>query len=281
MTGKEQFYTPPLVAKSILQSVLERFPEMAAAPFLEPAGGTGAFVQAAADAGIGPIVSLDIEPKHPLVRQGNFLTEDFSIVDALCVTNPPFGRNNSLSVPFFNKAAEHSQVIAFIVPRSWRKWSVINRLDRRFQLAADWDLKIDYLDEHGQDAHAFGNLNTCVQVWIRHPQGLREIVSVQDRNLVSKTSPTEADVSLTVFGYGCGTAKTEFPRVPNTTQMFLKVNDARVYEALVEIDFSRFFLRTAFTPALSLMEINFLLNEALGFGNSVSEDPHRLRFELQ
>jgi hypothetical protein len=45
--------------------------------------------------------------------------------------------------------------------------------------------------------------------------------------------------------------------------MFLKLHDTRVLEALKSVDFSRFFRNTAYTEALSLQEIRFLLNEAI------------------
>jgi len=48
--------------------------------------------------------------------------------------------------------------------------------------------------------------------------------------------------------------------------MFLKFGHPRALEALQAVDFSRFYKNTAYTEALSLQEINFLLNEYL-FGN--------------
>ena len=73
--------------------------------------------------------------------------------------------------------------------------------------------------------------------------------------------PQDADVSLTIFGRGCGRVKVDFPRVDNTTQMFLKVADDAVLGALGDVDFSRFYCNVAFIEALSIREINFLLNE--------------------
>ena len=79
--------------------------------------------------------------------------------------------------------------------------------------------------------------------------------------IIEKCKFPEADASLTLFGYGCGTVKTEFPKKPNTTQMFLKLKHPRALEALKSVDFSKFFMNTAYTEALSIQEINFLLNE--------------------
>jgi hypothetical protein len=94
---------------------------------------------------------------------------------------------------------------------------------------------------------------------------------VADRNVIKRSNPQEADVSLTIFGFSCGTVKTDFDRIPNTTQMFLKLIHPRALEALQSVDFSRFFNNTAYTEALSLPEINYLLNEYL-FGDPCLED---------
>lgn len=261
-TGKEQFYTPPALAKSLLAEVAKHVPDLAERTMIEPAGGTGAFIKAAKKFGIAKVISFDIEPKHKEVSFGNFLESEITSKHAVTISNPPFGRNNSLSIPFFNKAADSSDYICFIVPRSWRKWSVINRLDQRFHLIADIDLQIDYVDETDTEISTKNRLATCFQIWQKR-KNKRPIVTVVDNQFIKKVKPQDADVSLTIFGYGCGRLKTEFKREPNSTQMFLKLNHPRALEALQSVDFSRFFKNTAYTEALSLQEINFLLNEFL------------------
>lgn len=261
-TGKEQFYTPPKLAKTLIHEVAKHVPDLIERTMLEPAGGTGAFIKAAKKYGIRNIISFDIEPKHQDVKNGNFLEAEISENHSITISNPPFGRNNSLSIPFFNKAADSSDYICFIVPRSWRKWSVINRLDQRFHLIADLDLQIDYVDDSEEEISTKNRLATCFQIWQKR-KTKRPIVKVVDNQFIKKVKPQDADVSLTIFGYGCGRLKTEFKPEPNSTQMFLKLNHPRALEALQAVDFSRFFKNTAYTEALSLQEINFLLNEYL------------------
>jgi hypothetical protein len=262
-TGKEQFYTPPDVAGSVVDRLLSLRPDLKTKKWLEPSGGTGSFIEALLARGVEDIVSYDIEPHHSLVKQGDFHEVELDFRGAVSVGNPPFGRNNALSIPFFNKCATHSDVVCFIVPKSWGKWSVTNRLDRDFHLLDEYDLKVDY---EGSSSPK-GVLNTVVQTWERRPTH-RAKVTVQDLGMVIKTTPEDADVSLTVFGYSCGKVKTQFPRVPNTTQMFLKLGHDRALEALQSVDFSRFSKNVAYTEALSSQEINYLLNEY------ILGDPH-------
>ena len=271
VTGKEQYYTPADLAERLIAEVETLVPDLAKRTIIEPAGGTGAFIQAAQKRGVKDVLSFDIEPKHALVKKADFLGKKLNARDAITISNPPFGRNNSLSIPFFNKAADHSEFICFIVPRSWRKWSVINRLDRRFHLVADHDILVDYVDDSGERLSKRTSLSTCFQIWQRRSE-LRPLVKVQDLGLIEKCDPAVADVALTIFGFGCGKVRTEFERKPNSTVMFLRVLHPQALSALKSVDFNRFSKNTAYTAALALPEINYLLNEEI-FGNPHLEEP--------
>ena len=262
VTGKEQYYTPSDLARRLVDTVADVVGGLEGRIVLEPAGGTGAFVKAAKAAGAAKVIAFDIEPKCRGVKAADFLQTELATTKAITISNPPFGRNNSLSIPFFNHAADASDYIAFIVPKSWRKWSIINRLDRRFHLVYDEDLKIDYVDDSGEHIKANSNLSTVFQIWQKR-KTQRTLVKVTDHEFIKKVAPHDADVALTIFGYNCGRVRTEFKREKNTTQMYLKLNHPRALEALQAVDFSRFFRNTAYTEALSLQEINFLLNEHL------------------
>ena len=270
VTGKEQFYTPNDLADRLVAFVAKAIPDFKKRTVLEPAGGTGAFVEAAERAGAAKVLSVDIEPKHQRVSKANFLEHEIEHRDAVTISNPPFGRNNSLSIPFFNRAAAYSEYICFIVPRSWRKWSVINRLDRNFELIHDEDLQIDYVDDAGKRIVIQNRLNTCFQIW-RRTGTPRPLIKVVDNGFVTKTAPEEADLALTVFGFACGKVDLEFERKPNSTKMFLKLNHPKALEALQKADFERFYKNTAYTEALSLQEINYLLNERILGNGGIQE----------
>jgi len=262
ITGKEQFYTPPATASWVVERVLELVPESRNNVWLEPSAGSGAFIDALSQVGIENVLAMDIEPAHPMVKKRDFLSWKPTATNLVAIGNPPFGRNNSLSIPFFNKCAQFSSTIAFIVPRSWRKWSVTNRLSMNFSCIFDEDLSINYVDVAGADVYARNNLRTCLQIWTQISVP-RERVRILDHGFVEKVSPEDADIALKVFGYGCGTVLTEFARVPNTTLMFLKVNDQRALKALRDAPLEKYFNNVAYTEALAFTEINDALNKVL------------------
>ncbi|MEY4944092.1 MAG: hypothetical protein RL384_36 [Actinomycetota bacterium] len=262
-TGVEQYYTPKDLARNLSEELIAITGSDRS--FLEPAGGNGSFVSALESLGVEKIQAVDLYPKHPRVKNADFLTHNPKGSNLVTISNPPFGRNNSLSIPFFNHAANHSEYIAFLVPRSWRKWSVQNRLDRRFHLISDRDVAVNYVTDTGERIGANNDLRTCFQIWQRQDT-LRPLIRVQDQGLVKKCKPETADVAIRVFGFGCGKSYRDFPRVANTTLMFLTVLDARVFEVIEGLDYERFSLNTSYTRALALPELNYLLNEAI-FGD--------------
>jgi predicted RNA methylase len=262
VTGTEQYYTPKQLALQLVERTLSQIPNYSSRVFIEPAGGTGSFIDALTAHGIEEVISVDTEPLHHKVLKHDFLQFDPGVGGAVTISNPPFGRNNALSVPFFNHAAQFSDYIAFLVPRSWRKWSVINRLDPNFHLLSDLDVKVIYQSPDGQDIAQRNDLRTCFQIWERR-ETQRQRVVVPDHGFVSRSNPQQADIAMRVFGFGCGTVYRDFPRVPNTTMMYLSVKQQELIDVLEGLDYGEFSHRTAYTKALALPEINYLLNQKL------------------
>lgn len=269
VTGTEQYYTPKDLALSLVGHALEYMDNSPESHFLEPAAGTGSFVAALKSHGLTNIIAIDKYPMGDGISQADFLDWDPPIENLITISNPPFGRNNALSVPFFNHAAEFSSHIAFLVPRSWRKWSVQNRLNPNFHLLSDIDVSVQYEDSKGSKIVERNDLRTCFQVWEKRAQP-RAKITVPNNGFLEKSAPEEADIAIRVFGYGCGKVIKSFPRVPNTTLMFLRVLDKSVLGLLDGLDYERFSNNTAYTKALSFPEINYLLNQQV-FGDGFHE----------
>ena len=265
-TGKEQFYTLPAVSDTCVAACLGKISNFNDLSFIEPAGGTGNFVESLIKAGVSSssIISLDIEPKHPAVILGDFFEFTQSLFGYICISNPPFGRANSLSKKFFNHAADlDADYIAFLVPKSWRKWSVINSLNNKYFIFKDIDLPRESFETDSGEAYKnTGGLQCIFQIWKRYEgHHSRDKIIVPDHGLIDKVGPEDAHVALTIFGWSAGKVETEFERVPNTTKIFLKVKDNSVITALQSLDYAKFYNNVAYIPALSLQEINHLLNE--------------------
>lgn len=127
----DRFYTKPEVAAQLIKEInLEQYDSI-----IEPSAGCGAF-----SLQIPNCLALDLAPAHPSILQKNFF--DFSTDEGniLVIGNPPFGEQSKLAIQFFNHAATFARTIAFILPKSFRKISIQNRLDLHFHLLNEIEL---------------------------------------------------------------------------------------------------------------------------------------------
>jgi hypothetical protein len=93
--------------------------------WLEPSAGTGSFFDYFPPNSIG----IDLDPKAKGIVKQDFLSYVPPHAGPWAVVgNPPFGKNASLALRFFNHAASFADVIAFIVPRTFEKDSLQRRL---------------------------------------------------------------------------------------------------------------------------------------------------------
>ena len=142
----DQYFTKPDVALKCIE-LLDDLLSGSISDFntiLEPSYGDGAFVSGLRKKGIKEpkLYYIDIDTQEEGHR-GDFLSNSLNVSTArpfLTIGNPPFGKNSSLAIEFFNTAAKMSDVIAFILSRTFRKNSCINRLDQNFFLCFEQNL---------------------------------------------------------------------------------------------------------------------------------------------
>jgi hypothetical protein len=259
-TGKEEYYTNSEVVSQCVAQCRRYLKEQHL--IVEPAAGDGAFLRGFTEAGFkNRVIAWDkfsSDPEIPRRDLFDIKLEQYRST-LFVITNPPFGRANSLSVKFFNYLANQSEYIAFIVPISWRKWSIQNRLDKRFYLVSDTTLPLSCF--HRPNGEPLGTaLRTVFQIWEKR-KTLRKKIVTEDRGYFKKVCPKDADVAFTAFGYKVGVVETDFPRIPNTCKLFLSVKNKKVIDALQRIDVKQFTENCAYTECVSMQELRYLLNE--------------------
>jgi predicted RNA methylase len=162
----DQFYTKPDIVEKVLQMVDYAQYDL----IIEPSAGAGDFLKRLPP---NKSVGLDLEPATSGITKKNFF--DFTpeeTQNTLTIGNPPFGKNSSTAVKFFNHAARFSSCIAFIVPRTFRKPSVINRLDQNFHIVKQELLPLDsFYTPCGKSYE----VPTVFQVWERRQEARPKI----------------------------------------------------------------------------------------------------------
>ena len=215
--GLDKFYTDPSYSKKCIEKVLELFPTYRNCwdLIVEPSAGNGSFYSQLPE-GYHKI-GLDISPEHPDIQRHDFF--DYlppTNQRILVIGNPPFGRVSSLAVKFFNHAAEWANVIAFIVPRTFRKISVQNKLHGHFKLVYD--------EEVPTKPCCFSPpmmVKCCFQIWEKTADK-RERIDLPTHHIDweflgfgpldaqgQPTPPPGADFAIRAYGGKIGEIKTE------------------------------------------------------------------------
>jgi hypothetical protein len=139
--GLDKFYTIPTYSKKCIDKVFEKYSKLSFDLIIEPSAGNGSFYeQLNCDNKIG----IDIAPENKKILKMDFFnyTPPLNKNNILIIGNPPFGKVSSMAIKFFNHSAKFSNVIAFIIPRTFRRPSVQNKLDKMFHLVYDEDVPI-------------------------------------------------------------------------------------------------------------------------------------------
>ena len=213
--GLDKFYTLPECSKRCIDKVSSMYDIARWDVIVEPSAGNGSFLnQIPSNKKIG----IDISPEHPDIIKQDFF--DYhpppEHKNILVIGNPPFGRISSLAIKFFNHSAKWATVIAFIIPRTFRKTSIQNRLDNRFHLVYDEELP----NRPCCFSPAMA-VKCCFQIWekkdiqrdfvdLPKTHNDWEFLKLGERDASGQpTPPANADFALRAYGSTIGEIKTE------------------------------------------------------------------------
>lgn len=197
---------------------------------LEPSAGSGSFLNIMDKT---KKIGLDIEPKNKEIYKMNYFDyEPEKDKKYLVLGNPPFGKISSLAVKFFNKSAEFSDCIAFIIPRTFKRVSIQNKLNLYFELIYNEDLPINPC--------CFTPKMTakcCFQIWIKKDtKRLKKIYNDKHKDFEflkygpkdkknQPTIPKNFDFVIKAYGCNCGEIKEDnFELLRPKSWHFIKSN---------------------------------------------------------
>lgn len=215
--GLDKFYTVPERAKICIDKIKDLYQDKKWDLIIEPSAGNGSFLTNI-KLNSKKIIGIDIAPEKTGIIKQDFLLYNPSnnTGDILVIGNPPFGKNSSLAVKFFNHAASWCKVIAFIVPRTFRKISIQNRIDLNFHLKYDEDVPLIPCQFSPKM-----NAKCCYQIWeysnkkrpvIKQDTSHKDWIFLGFGEKDKKGQPTppkNADFAIRAYGGKIGEIKTE------------------------------------------------------------------------
>lgn len=254
---KGQFYTRADLAKRYLRR-LQNFVDLTDFQMVEPSAGGGAFMKVLPFGSFG----CDIEPLCEDVFTADFLTLEInSNRPIVCIGNPPFGRNSKLAVRFFNRAASFSEVIAFILPRTFRKASIINMLDDRFHLLYEVLVPGNAFVFEGKPH----SVPTVFQIWVRREDRRAKLPEIRDHDDFTFTTAAEADFALQRVGKDAGLVHHDMSR-SRKAHYFIKGNVEGIMKKLRPA-FAKVAANTAGNPSLAMTEIVAIYSKRISRGS--------------
>lgn len=243
VVDKEQFYTSKDFAISCVRLLDSHFPLNRFGSIVEPSAGTGVFVDVLESF---KVEAIDIDPRHPKVEQCDFLAWLPTLTPpVLFVGNPPFGQRSSLAVRFMERACELGDVVAFILPRSFRKYTFINRIDPYFHLVEQIDGQ-DFVDTFGNEIE----VKTVFQIWERRTTPRPKITTptnhpdfLMRHAHLSRTSEAERNQLVQNYPFAIAQAGANFlPRdstlITRGSWWFIAPRNPEVAERFYHLDFS-------------------------------------------
>jgi len=249
----DQFYTDPKYAATFLSTIahtvdLNRYDHL-----LEPSAGTGSFYNLLDKK---KRIGLDLEPKAAGIVKTDFFEWTPPVGKRIItIGNPPFGKNAALAVKFFNRAAEFSDVIAFVIPKTFRKASIINRLNENFHMIHDETVPDHSFIFNG----AAYNVPCAGQIWQRKTTPRDRIVTLkleQIRSWFELVDPKDSDFAIQRVGGRAGLIRTtDRMNFSAESHYFIQAHDKRVLPVFQKVDFDTVKFNTAGNPSVSPSEL--------------------------
>jgi len=195
----------------------------------------------------------DIDPQST-----NIIKKDFFEIDigdnALVIGNPPFGFASRMAIKFFNHAAsQQAKLIAFILPRTFKKDSVKNKLNLNYSLIYEEDCPKDVFILDGNIYHV-----PCVfQIWAyNNKERIIDYWSVENK-WIEYTTPAKAEFCVRRVGGRSGQVLKGSPLdYSEVSTYFCKEKIKGSKKALQSVDFSDVVNSTAGVRSLSKREIH-------------------------
>jgi hypothetical protein len=207
--GLDKFYTIPIVSEKCINTIGTKYDWKLWDLVVEPSAGNGSFLSKIPTP---KKIGIDIAPEHPdILKKDFFEYTPQEVTNILVVGNPPFGKVSSLAVKFFNHSAKWCSVIAFIIPKTFRRISIQNRLDRKFHLVHDEEIPTVPCSFNPPM-----QVKCCFQIWEKRVED-RDIVKLTTKhsdwdfisygpndNQGQPTPPKDADFVILAYGGKCG-----------------------------------------------------------------------------
>lgn len=251
----DKFYTKPELAKQLINKIDLTKYELV----IDPCCGDGAFYNNLNCNKIG----IDISPDTEGVIKHDFLTwyfdQEINSNKVLTISNPPFGKQGSLAMNFIKKALEFSDTIAFILPLSFAKDSVKNKIPEYLHLEYEEILSEESFLLNDEDY----SVKCVFQIWVKKDFKRKKLEKIKEIGFSYTNNKELADFSVRRVGVYAGKSFLDCNK-SKQSHYFITLNNKEKINFVLEILNKKVWIDLTVGPrSISKRELNLFMNSIL------------------
>jgi predicted RNA methylase len=257
----DKYYTKESVVAKCLEIIKLTIDISSDDLIIEPSCGNGAFIS-----GIKSLTTnykfYDLEPENEEIEKQDYfdLVNPISNKKIHIIGNPPFGRQASLAVKFVKKSCEYADTISFILPKSFKKDSIKNRIPLNFNCACEYDLPYKSFLVNGEEY----DVPCVLQIW-KKVEEIRIIAEKENpKKFIFVKQNESPDISIRRIGVYAGKVDIDTTKSPNSHYFIKFTNGLSVEENIEKLKNIKFNHNNTVGPrSISKPELIEVLNPAL------------------
>lgn len=221
---------------------------------IEPSAGNGAFIKIIEQLSKNNIF-IDIEPENKKIIKEDFL--NFNVENNIynkihIIGNPPFGRQSSTALKFIKKTTSFADSFSFILPKSFKKESMKDKIDINFHLIYQTDLpKNSFLLNNNEY-----DVPCCFQIWSKKNYERKKENKILPKNFIFVKKEDKPDISFRRVGVNAGKIDKEIKNKSIQSHYFIKFIDSDINKVLKKLNNIKFnFNNTVGPKSISKQEL--------------------------
>ena len=190
---------------------------------IEPSAGNGSFIEYIKKI-CNNNIYLDIKPENKEIIKQNYLNYNPKKIlkkynKIHIIGNPPFGRQSSLAIKFIKKSCLFCDSFSFILPKSFKKESLKNKIPLNFHLLVEKDLPEYSFIVDKKDY----NVPCIFQIWIKKSKERNKNIKQISKYFIFVKKNDNPDISIRRIGTNAGKIYENIKEKNSNSHYFIKI----------------------------------------------------------
>ena len=223
----DKFYTKPEIVSTVCEYIIKEINiDKENDLIIEPSAGNGSFIQ-----NIKKLSDnykfYDLKPENSDIIEQDFLTlNNNNLITKYkkihIIGNPPFGRQSSLAFKFIKHCAKFANTISFILPKSFKKNSMKDKVPLNFHLKYEIDLPENAFFLNNEEY----NVPCVFQIWVKSDIKRVKNIKLKPNNFTFVKRDDNPDISFRRVGVYAGKISNEnIEKKSIQSHYFIKFNN--------------------------------------------------------